>query len=1094
MISEDRNQLFLFVRTYRRRLITSAIVQASAAALFFLALLLAILEAIFAFFPWIALPVIFDAACLGTVLFAAGFAVVAATVRAPGLIETARRIELRSGLVNPLLSIALELSQDARTSGNPFTDQTCSRVADRLGDLPAAPARSRFTIPLALGALVLMLWGGVNHAFTPRLLDYWSLPLAGVAPGSFVVTPGTTTVSLNATVRLRLTTGSARFPSCRLNIADIGGEHGVGIFLRPDGLGAFNFRIDSVKRNFSYRFECAGRTAPAADTVTVVVPPELAGLAVTLRPPAYTHQGIRSLPEGQGDFEAYAGTMVTCTVKSGPRLKDARLILGSDTLALAVKGASASGEFVVHKTGNYTFALQDSLAQRSDSLPPFHIECTPDLPPSVQILRPGVSRDLAPAQVETLVVEGVDDIGIRSMAVKWHGGGQRAGDTGTKILAERGDTPLIRTSFIWHLAELSLYPGDTVFYWAEVTDTRPGSPQTGRSDTFTFRIPTIAEMHRALAEGEDKTEKTLGGMEEKERSLADKMDKARRSGSDRKELTWEQRQALQDVKQEAENQADSLRQSIASLKENIEKMKQQGTAGTELAEKLDKVRKAMEDLLKEFGDSLLFNMKDFDKPVSPQDLRQSIDKVQAELPKLDQQLDNALKILKMLREDRKLGELAMRAEALAKEQKTLSRGDTLGPSAMAQEKDILTRTQELSEEAADRAKERESSSGQDSLPSKAGLDSLGRAMQSSLNRQQPPSHESMNRMSGSLLSLSEDLMRMMNFGTQQRLERDKGRLLALAQKAMSLADWQQELAEAETGRDPASAALSQQALEDALKQSKGAADSITMAPPDEMLAVGKDFADARKAMQMELGAMSAGSGNIEGSSGPVTALRSLANTLLATLSHMDNGEQPGGGGSGMMPGLRKLSGRQAAINAATSQLLQSMLGGGSTPGSGEGGKPRPGESGKEYEQARQAAQAAQQGIADDLKRLGEKFGGKAGGGLAGKTEELQKQAQGLASMLDHPTADVIEHQDRFLGRMLETTLSMHRQGEGHDEFKSQSATTPYQEGTFVSSGTLFRERDAFSRLRERAFQGDYPADYKESLRKYFDALSEKYLK
>jgi len=418
MISEDRIQIFRFVRTYRRRLITSSIARAWVAALFGLGLLLAILQAIFALFPWIALPVIFDVACLGTALFAAGFAVVAATVRAPDLVATARRIERQAGIANPLLSIALELSQDPRTAGNPFTDQTCSRVASRLGDYPASPPRPRFAIPLALGAAVLAIWGSANHAFTPRLLDYWSLPLAGVAPGGFVVTPGTTTVPLNATVRLRLTTGSARFPSCRLNITEVGGEHAAGIFLRPDALGAFNYRIDSAKRNFSYRFELPGRGAPAADSVTVVAPPVLAGLAVTLRPPLYTHQGIRRLPEGQGDFEAYAGTMVTGVVKSGPRLKGARLILGTDTLPLTVKGSSASVDFAVRKTGNYTFALQDSLGQHSDSLPPYHIECVPDLPPSVQILKPGVSRDLAPAQVETLVVEGVDDIGIRSMAVK----------------------------------------------------------------------------------------------------------------------------------------------------------------------------------------------------------------------------------------------------------------------------------------------------------------------------------------------------------------------------------------------------------------------------------------------------------------------------------------------------------------------------------------------------------------------------------------------------------------------------------------------------------------------------------------------------
>jgi hypothetical protein len=351
----------------------------------------------------------------------------------------------------------------------------------------------------------------------------------------------------------------------------------------------------------------------------------------------------------------------------------------------------------------------------------------------------------------------------------------------------------------------------------------------------------------------------------------------------------------------------------------------------------------------------------------------------------------------------------------------------------------------------------------------------------------------MNRMSGSLLSLSEDLMRMMNFGEQQRLERDRNRLLALAQKALSMADWQQELAQApETSRDAASAALSQQALDDALKQSRAASESLSMAPPDRMLAISTGFRNAESAMQAALNAMGARArgrgGNGEGASGPVTALQSLANTLLATVSQMDKGEQSGGGGEGgMMPGLRRLSGRQAAINSVTSELLRSMLSGNGAPQEGGSG-------GQGLAQARRAAQSAQQAIADDLKRLADKYGAQSGEGMADKATELEKEARHLTEMLEHPSQELADRQDRFLSRMLETALSMHRQGEGRDEFKAQSAATPYQEGPVVSSGTLFRERDAFSRLRLRAFQGNYPENYREALQKYFDILSERYLK
>jgi uncharacterized protein YukE len=499
------------------------------------------------------------------------------------------------------------------------------------------------------------------------------------------------------------------------------------------------------------------------------------------------------------------------------------------------------------------------------------------------------------------------------------------------------------------------------------------------------------------------------------------------------------------------------------------------------------VRAAMEELLKQYGDSLLYNMNDFNKPVSMQDIRAAIEKTQASLPKLGEQLDNALKFLKMLKEDRKLSELAMRAEALSREQKTLSRSDVFGPSEMARQKELLDEMRKLSDEAGDQAKEH--AGGADSLPSKRGIDSLGGAMQSSVDREQAPSHESMNRMSGSLLSLSEDIMRMMNFGEQQRLERDRDRLLALAQKALSMADWQQELAQApETSRDAASAALSQQALDDALKQSRAASESLSMAPPDRMLAISTGFRNAESAMQAALNAMGSRGGNGEGANGSVTALRSLANTLLATVSQMDKGEQSGGGGEGgMMPGLRRLSGRQAAINSVTSELLRSML-------SGNGASQEGGSGGQELAQARRAAQSAQQAIADDLKRLADKYGAQSSEGMADKAAELEKEARHLAEMLEHPSQELADRQDRFLSRMLETALSMHRQGEGRDEFKAQSAATPYQEGPVVSSGTLFRERDAFSRLRLRAFQGNYPENYREALQKYFNILSERYLK
>ena len=710
---ENISRLSGFVARYRRKLIAMRIVRVSliTGALFFISLTL--LQIIFAFFPWTVLPLVFDVAFLATGLFVLGYMVIAATVRAPGLLPVARAIEQRSAVKAPFLSISLELVHNDLTRDNPFTRQACGRAVAELAGYPQSPERLRYAAPLGIAVLVLGVWCFLNHV-SPRLLDYWDIPFSGLSRSDVTVSPGTIAVPMNADVNLRAVPKLSHFPSCRCAIVTLDGERLSNMLLRPGPDDAFACRLDSVKNTFLYRFTLGG--APLqTDTVTVVPPPRLLRLSVIVRPPPYTKRAERTLPEGQGNFEAYAGSLARIAIESD-RLSEARLVLQApspvlgtvrrgDSLKLDVKGSAASGVLRIGASCNYTFTLADTLGQKSDSLPVFHIGTIPDEPPSVQIVKPGFSKDLRPEQVETLAVEGVDDIGIRSLSLIWRLGGERKNSVGERDLSEPGAPPLIHTLFIWHLTELSLYPGDTVFYWAEITDTKPSEkPQRGISDTFTFRIPTFEEIHRQIAEKESSAEKTMGAVRDKQEDLRDRLEtivKAMSGG--RKELTWEQKQILRDVKQSFEAQADSLRQSLQSLRDNIATMKKQGSVGEELARKFDKVRDAVNELVKEYGDSLLFAMKDLDKPVSLRELRQAVEKVNALLPRLSEQLDNALKFLEMLKEDRKLAELALRSEQLSRLQTTLSRSENRNPAAASRQGELLDQIRQLSQDIRFRA-------------------------------------------------------------------------------------------------------------------------------------------------------------------------------------------------------------------------------------------------------------------------------------------------------------------------------------------------------------------------------------------------------
>jgi len=174
----------------------------------------------------------------------------------------------------------------------------------------------------------------------------------------------------------------------------------------------------------------------------------------------------------------------------------------------------------------------------------------------------------------------------------------------------------------------------------------------------------------------------------------------------------------------------------------------------------------------------------------------------------------------------------------------------------------------------------------------------------------------------------------------------------------------------------------------------------------------------------------------------------------------------------------------------TADLLRGMMRG---AGNGEG--MHPGEGGGEAaQQARRAAQQAQQAIADQLQQLAEKYGKEAGESMRSRVGDLEEEARRMAAMLSRPTAEITERQDRFLARMLETTLSMHRQGEGKEEWKSRTAEKTMSEVLVSEPGKAFKDVDAFHLLRQKAFNGNFPEAYRAALRAYFEALSERYLK
>ncbi|MBD3343476.1 MAG: hypothetical protein GF401_00265 [Chitinivibrionales bacterium] len=796
-MNNNFSTLHSFIARHRRRLMLSRAVNRIAPFSGLCFLLLALFQVFFVFFPWTILPLLWDLTLLFWVLSVLYLSLDSFVIHVPSFKETAERIEREAGMPHMLLSIAGQMSGSSPYDSENLRNEVIRKAA---ADLEKYPRQLKGLIPfrpLLFALLALLCFAGVSLFSAPGLYTFWDLPFSGNQAKAVTVSPGSISIPANTPVTVACLPNSNSFPSCGLSIYSSEGSLLKRRLLRADSTGAFSFTITDFPGTIYYSFSLGGSRINR-DTITVVPPPFLYLLQVTVTPPSYTGLAKKILDEGEGSFAAYAGSRAQFTVGSGTPLKSAALIMeDSSHVEFEIEEKTAHETIPVSRGIRYSFALADTFGQKADSLPWFYIETIPDLPPVVNILRPQAPKVLSTAQIETLLVEGIDDIGVKRLALKWRKNSMPLDSVVTENLSISGSRKkLVRKQMVWDLKNLSLYPGDTVFYWATIRDNKPfGKKQTAVSDTFWFRLPDFREIHRKIAEKESYADEKLSDVKDEQHNTQEMLSDLIKSAKRKNHLSWEEKEIIKDLASEMKSQKDSLNKALESFKEAVKQLKEEELLGDDLLNKMDEVRKTLEELVREYGDSVLFKPPEENEEITWKDMKEALQKAQRLLPELQERLDNTLKYLEMLRRDQELASLAAQAKKLAQEQQMLAAKSESEKNAAERQKNLLQRTKSFARQLDNRSMEK----GADSLFSLKNIPSLeqikeeAKSLKNQLSENATPSRSSMNRMSGSLLSLSEELQSMLSSNMMARMEKEKGILLDMAKDALNLAEWENEI-------------------------------------------------------------------------------------------------------------------------------------------------------------------------------------------------------------------------------------------------------------------------------------------------------------
>ncbi len=1072
MIS-NLSQVFRFAKKLQTRVILQRIISHYSIVLISFFLLTSICNFFFNFYSLLFITLLWDFCFIALCAILIGIFVNHCIFNRPDLATLLSDLEKKSRLSHPVVSISIELSHHQPSF---FTEEILRTAAAQIAVLSNYCPQLRISKLVFSGLILSFLMFAGSLILPNTATRYWHLPIVESNILNVKILPGTITVPYNSSLTLKLLPLTQSIPFARVAVKPL--DRGLirKYILHPDTLNHFLLNITNVKSSFSYNF-LYGNTLFRSDTINVLQPPSLYALQLSVKSPLYTGGEIKYLQEGQGDFSAYAGSEINIRIKSNPLLK-AYLIFEKDTFQMNITSDTANCKFNISTPGLYTFKLIDTLNQTNDSLPKYQVNIIPDELPVVQIAAPGYNKELKSEMSEILSIEAVDDFAISSVVLHWFKSSERDTSYSLNISPDKAIVSYAK-DFPWDLTSLHLYPGDSLFYWVSARDFWPFFPEhISSSDTFWFRVRGFDEIQKNIVEKETQAEKTIKNIIEKQKELASTINNFIEAASESKMGDWEQKRLLDNIKNNVKSQTDSLKTVLNDIEKSAEQIREQGLLGEDISRKMDEIESTIQDLVKQYGDSLFSQMDK--KNITWKDMKDAVDNVKQMLPEMSKLLDNALQYLQMLKDDQEFAALAMKAENLARQQSEMI-NDPNNQRIREQQSNILDDLHDLQKDLSKNLNNNQNSS---LSQTNNRLDSLRSKMISDLQKNQLPEKRSMNVLSSSLLSLSEGLKDMMSDSQVKKIEKARNTILEMARDVINLSEWQKQIVEA-TESDSKESAIYQQMVNDAFRKLVSRSDSLSILPPKIMQQLRRKMQSSLEFLQNTIQSFDQydNKSTMKQSS---NSLKSLANSLLNIVSTYDQqGQNSGGEAGGLTKGLRKLSEKQAGVNATTAELLRSLINNqdGKQQGQGTGGS----------ESARQAAQQAQKKIAEELDKLEEQYAKTAKENISKRIDELGKEARRLSEMLTNPQSDIVEKQNQFLTRMLQSSLSMHQQDETKDDRKSEASKNIFSGSTVKMNGTMPSGPDAFSLLRRKALQGVFPDNYRSAINAYFDSLGTLYL-
>ncbi len=472
----------------------------------------------------------------------------------------------------------------------------------------------------------------------------------------------------------------------------------------PGPYRSFQAEIEGMQENFRWRFKRGARIS-TVQSIQVLHHPLLRSLAGRVVPPAYT----RAQPQ---DFEILPAL---CEVPLGGRLRLTGLsngplagamiaLAGGDTIPMTIDSLTVRGELDVTGETSFQVLLVDDHGLRNQDPLTYRISPLPDDKPAVRLTRPEDDGILPLGGGIRLVIEAVDDFGLRDLRLMLRPADGRttrpdetAGWQGGRIWPAGGNSPLLMASELgpWRvqltrsdgdrsslqarleltadLAQLDLGAGEGVELVAVARDNRePGGGQRAWSDILRLVLPSAADVLLDQAQASEKRTSELEEARRRTRELGKDLERLTRELMKNPDPDWAKQQEMAEAIARRRDLQQQLAEMSNRLQEELDRLAANQMTSERLLKQADQVTQLLEQQESARLDDLLQKMEDRPEALEPRDIARALREVARNQQDLARRMDAALAMLKKMDREQEMEGLTALLEKIMQEQQKLA--------------------------------------------------------------------------------------------------------------------------------------------------------------------------------------------------------------------------------------------------------------------------------------------------------------------------------------------------------------------------------------------------------------------------------------